>query len=363
MDALPQRRAAGDEQPDEVDPQPTMPRLTGPEAWATHPQVPPPVSAPPVSGPPVSAPPVSGPPVSAPPVSGPPARPVPLVPPTPAPPAWPPVAGPEREAPTPPVPERLAAALDMTTELPRVPRSADEPPVATGAAERPVSAPDQQRYADETMELPIFRELESAWFRTRRPVNDETAGGTRTSPGGLDEARTQQLATVEQGRPPAQNPAATTGNAPMATNTGGTSRDNGAATNGSDRSTYAESLAGRRTPQPPGGWQTAADDGWRAATAATDVPVVETTQTGLPKRRPMAQLVPGSIEKPAASVQRRTPEAVRGLLSAYHRGVQRGRSNHADGHSSGLEVTPGGQQSSQSGSGLQAGSRQKEQEG
>ena len=46
---------------------------------------------------------------------------------------------------------------------------------------------------------------------------------------------------------------------------------------------------------------------------------------GLPKRTPMAQLVPGGVDKGATTVQRRTPEAVRGLLSAYHRGVQRGR--------------------------------------
>ncbi|MEV0328436.1 nitrate- and nitrite sensing domain-containing protein [Micromonospora echinospora] len=373
VDALPQRRASGDEEPAGFGQPPAVPRQapSNPEARTAHPQIPPPVSAPPASGPPVSAPPVSGPPMSAAPMSAPPTRPAPATPATPAPPVWPPVAGTEREAPTPPVPERLAAALDMTTELPRVPRSAGESPAVPvghpSPAGQPAPAPavrDRQRYADETMELPIFRELESAWFRTRRPVNDETAaGGVQVTLGSPDAAQTQQLAAVERGRPAAKEPAGTTGNAPMATNTGGASHDNGAATNGSDRSAYAESLAGRRTPQPPGGWQTAADDGWRAASAANEVPVVETTQTGLPKRKPMAQLVPGGIEKPVTSVQRRTPEAVRGLLSAYHRGVQRGRSNHADSHSSGLGATPGGQQSSQSGSGPLAGSRQKEQEG
>ncbi|MFI6821886.1 nitrate- and nitrite sensing domain-containing protein [Micromonospora sp. NPDC050187] len=371
VDSLPQRRGTGDEEPAGFGQPPAVPQQlpSTPEARTAHPQMPP-VSAPSVSGRPVSGPPVSGPPVSAPPMSAPPARPAPA-PATPAPPVWPPVAGTEREVPTPPVPERLAAALDMTTELPRVPRSAAEAPAAVPANHsaptgQPAPAPavrDRQRYADETMELPIFRELESAWFRTRRPVNDETAGAPRVSPRSLDDAQTQQLAAVERGRPAVKEPAGTTGNAPMATNTGGTPHDNSAATNGSDRSAYAESLAGRRTPQPPGGWQTAADDGWRAASAANEVPVVETTQTGLPKRKPMAQLVPGGIEKPVTSVQRRTPEAVRGLLSAYHRGVQRGRSNHADSHSSGLGATPGGQQSSQSGSGPLAGSRQKEQEG
>jgi hypothetical protein len=49
------------------------------------------------------------------------------------------------------------------------------------------------------------------------------------------------------------------------------------------------------------------------------------TETGLPKRVPMSQLVPGGVDKGQTSSHRRTPEAVRGLLSAYHRGVQRGR--------------------------------------
>jgi hypothetical protein len=85
------------------------------------------------------------------------------------------------------------------------------------------------------------------------------------------------------------------------------------------------------------------------------------TSTGLPKRTPMAQLVPGAVEKPTTSVQRRTPEGVRGLLSAYHRGVQRGRTHPSDNPTN-PEATPGGQQSSQSGSGPVAGSGQKEQE-
>ena len=64
---------------------------------------------------------------------------------------------------------------------------------------------------------------------------------------------------------------------------------------------------------------------------------------GLPRRVPMAQLVPGAVEVESAASDRRTPEAVRGLLSAYHRGVQRGRSAQGKeptgsrSHSSGKE--------------------------
>ncbi|MGQ5260415.1 nitrate- and nitrite sensing domain-containing protein [Micromonospora sp. ZYX-F-536] len=346
-----------------------------------------PYAGPPVSASPVSATPASGQPYSAPPASGqsfsgfaPRSAPPAPAPSAPAPPAWPPVQGGDRDAATPPVPERLAAALDMTTELPRVPRpeqstAAPQPPAPTPAAPTPAApaqsrpAPQQpqaqnrQRYADETMELPIFRELESAWFRTRRPGPEEAAAGAQPAANGG--TATQQFATVDaSGRAGQKTPPGTTGNAPMADTptAGGAPRDNGSTANGGTRPSLAESLPNRRPQPQTNGWQTAADDGWRAASAAASAaPVSETTTTGLPKRKPMAQLVPGAVEKPVISAQRRTPEAVRGLLSAYHRGVQRGRSTSDNPTSP--EATPGGQQSSQSGSGPVAGSGQKEQEG
>jgi hypothetical protein len=95
-------------------------------------------------------------------------------------------------------------------------------------------------------------------------------------------------------------------------------------------------------------WQTAADDGWRAAIAAAEVDTTDTTGAGLPKRTPMAQLVPGGVDKGASTVERRTPEGVRGLLSAYHRGVQRGRSQPKDDSTDPAE-DPDGQQSAQAG--------------
>ncbi|GAA4567329.1 hypothetical protein GCM10023176_19310 [Micromonospora coerulea] len=417
IDPLPQRRNPGDGDPASTGQQPVIPRQL-PSSPETHPYNPPPVSAPPlppISGVPVSASPVSGYPVSSQPVSGYPvsAAPAPgqqvsappaghqapqaYAPSAGAPPVWPPVATPDRDPATPPVPERLAAALDMTTELPRVPRpetaatpqpaappAVNRPPVANRptmpqqAGNRPTTpqqAANRQRYADETMELPIFRELESAWFRTRRPGPEEAAAAAaapappapQAPPAApANGAATQQFARVDAaGRAVQQTPPGTTGNAPMAhtPTAGGAPRDNGSATNGGARPEHTDALPTRRPKQPPaGGWQTAADDGWRAASAATEVPVAETTQKGLPKRTPMAQLVPGGVEKPSASVQRRTPEGVRGLLSAYHRGVQRGRNNPTDSNSTGPEATPGGQQSSQSGSGPVAGSGQKEQQ-
>ncbi|MEV6690039.1 nitrate- and nitrite sensing domain-containing protein [Micromonospora sp. NPDC051196] len=376
-DPLPQRRVTDEQtgggQPNIPRQLPSSPEVApyAPPAVSAPPI--PPVSSPPVSGtpysaPPVSAAPVSGQPVSAAPISPPgsplPQRPVsagPAGPATSAPPAWPPVAG---DPAAPAAPERLAAALDMTTELPRVPRPAAQPtPPARPTIPTPPQVQNRQRYADETMELPIFRELESAWFRTRRTGPEESAGARQPAANG---APTQQFSTVDAaGRPSQQHQTGTTGNAPMAetpTAAGGPG-GNGAAANGGLRPGAAERPPAYRPPSPESVWQTAADDGWRAASAASQVSTGGTTQTGLPKRTPMAQLVPGAVEKPTNSVQRRNPESVRGLLSAYHRGVQRGRNHPSDGNPTGPEGTPGGQQSSQSGSGPVAGSRQKEQEG
>ena len=59
--------------------------------------------------------------------------------------------------------------------------------------------------------------------------------------------------------------------------------------------------------------------------AAAEPPDAGTTRSGLPKRVPQAQLVPGGVDNGPRNQNRRSPDEVRGLLSAYHRGVQRGR--------------------------------------
>jgi hypothetical protein len=343
----------------------------------------PPVSAPPV--PPVSAPPVpSGPPygggrpTSSPPASGPPAAPGAVQPMASAPPAWPPIA--EKDTGTPTVPESLAAALDMTAEIPRfrperspsgahphVARSQSAPPAqapnqpqteaqraaaaaaaaheaaaaeaaaaqataaaqiaAAQAAARQRNADGDTRYADETMELPIFRELESAWFMTARPHGDTAT----PAPADEETVTTQRISTAD--------PAGTAGVAQQAS--APEAADGDEARNRDSATVGAASTSGASAPTNP--WHTAADEGWQAARAAAEIPVDSTTTAGLPKRTPMAQLVPGGVDRGGNSVQRRTPEAVRGLLSAYHRGVQRGR------QSTNPEETPGGQQSPQAG--------------
>ncbi|MEV4537393.1 nitrate- and nitrite sensing domain-containing protein [Asanoa sp. NPDC049518] len=305
-----------------------------------------------------------------------------------APPAWPPVAAEPQ-----PAVDHLAAAVDMTAELPRVerPAAAQAAPAAPAAQQQPavppiIPAANKARFADETMELPIFRELESAWFRTRRAAAEESSLTTsapstaaaapaataapstadaRVGGGGATAAPTQQFATVEATQRLTSSPQSRVAPA------GGSATGSGLPTRPSapsgpppqqphsnGLSDAANGNGAARRPEPQESWQTAADDGWRAASAISEMEVNETTTAGLPKRVPMAQLVPGGVDKSATSVQKRTPEAVRGLLSAYHRGVQRGRTQPKDETS---DTTPAGQPS-QAGHGPGAGSGQKEHE-
>jgi hypothetical protein len=189
------------------------------------------------------------------------------------------------------------------------------------------------------MELPIFRELESAWFTTAKPAPaaaQPSATQSSAAPAPVDE---DDVSTVTTQRFNTGEPARTAGVPQQASSpesyNGDESLDRDAAPVGA-----VAANGGNGSSNP---WHTAADEGWQAARAASEVPVDTTTTAGLPKRTPMAQLVPGGVDRGANSVQRRTPEAVRGLLSAYHRGVQRGR------QSTNPDENPGGQQSSQAG--------------
>ncbi|MFI6362567.1 ATP-binding protein [Nocardia sp. NPDC050630] len=77
-------------------------------------------------------------------------------------------------------------------------------------------------------------------------------------------------------------------------------------------------------------WHSAADEGWSAAQRAADATITERTTSGLPKRDPGNQLVPGGAESGSAATEaaastRRDPEAIRTGLNRYQRGVRDGR--------------------------------------
>lgn len=77
-------------------------------------------------------------------------------------------------------------------------------------------------------------------------------------------------------------------------------------------------------------WHSAADAGWSAAQRAADATITERTTSGLPKRDPGNQLVPGGAESGSAATEsaastRRDPETIRTGLNRYQRGVRDGR--------------------------------------
>ncbi|GAA4906574.1 signal transduction histidine kinase [Stackebrandtia albiflava] len=232
------------------------------------------------------------------------------------------------------------------------PRGGDGPPSwPTGANGARTADPVAQAAArfpamDETMELPIFREVESAWFKTSTPPPRPASADTESvGYGGLGDS-------IGTGTPES-----------FPGNESGLVEDS-SATSGPEPAAGGSDSGGWRPPPDPGAglprrqigtppempdvpefdpvvnrpepsydenrWRTAADQGWRIAAELTELAPEESTSAGLPKRRPMERLVPGSVDngpEPMAKPTRRDPENVRGLLAAYHRGVQRGRGN------------------------------------
>jgi hypothetical protein len=182
---------------------------------------------------------------------------------------------------------------------PVIPRQPEPVPV-------PVPVPAAQPVAPmtETVELPIFREIEAVWFRSH---NRSVMDGWSSAPVPTVAAPAVEFSVSTESAVPTQLPP------PLA----------------------PPLHPAPPPPAPPSPseedlWRTRADDGWRAASAAAQPAVAGTTRSGLAKRIPAANLVPGGVDQstPVAKA-RRSPEEIRGLLSAYHRGVQRGRTGDA----------------------------------
>ena len=239
-------------------------------------------------------------------------------------------------APAPPPPSPAPREPILPTRVPGQRISGDPvsaPPVSVSAApasapvsampisspiSAPVSAPAAPRAADDTAELPIFRQMQATWFgsTTTEPVlqeswqqPEEPAEPVRVSARASVRQETVRADWPSAGAPPASAPAEPA-RPPL-------SRSSSPA----DPAPVAE--------PPHEAWMTSADTGWRAAQAAAAPSVSSTTRSGLPIRTPQANLVPGSVGEAAPTRVKRTPEQVQGLLSAYTRGVQRGRDDLA----------------------------------
>ncbi|MEV6691632.1 nitrate- and nitrite sensing domain-containing protein [Micromonospora sp. NPDC051196] len=209
-------------------------------------------------------------------------------------------------------------------------------------ASAPITAPPEPQ-----AEAPIFREMEAVWFRSHG--NDVTAIFSRPQ---FDEppapaAAAPSVPTVEP----------TKGRSPLPTRTPGAAAGGAslpppsypASSTGSTGTLPAAPPPAAPSPAEPApaaasadddAWRTAADEGWSRASQAAEPTPAGTTRSGLPKRVPQAQLVPGGIEtRSGREHSRRTPDEVRGLLSAYHRGVQRGRTAGASQNSTSTKET------------------------
>jgi signal transduction histidine kinase len=134
--------------------------------------------------------------------------------------------------------------------------------------------------------LPIFDSLESDWFRrsgqTLSPTRTRGTQGTQGAPAAAQPAAAQPAAA----QPAAAQPAA------------------------------------------QASWTSPADEGWRAAQALAAPAAGETTQAGLPRRVPRANLVPGSVGTGAEAetdAPARSPDAARSRMASFQRGVREGR--------------------------------------
>jgi hypothetical protein len=97
---------------------------------------------------------------------------------------------------------------------------------------------------------------------------------------------------------------------------------------GASRATQVNSVASSSSSG--GGWTSPADEGWRAAEAAHVPTSGGVTLSGLPKRVPRANLVPGTVGAEAAATAAapapaRSPAHARDRLASFQRGMREGR--------------------------------------
>nr|WP_228532343.1 nitrate- and nitrite sensing domain-containing protein [Micromonospora sp. ANENR4] len=241
-----------------------------------------------------------------------------------------------------PLPKRtpgVESAQPATQAAPPAYQPLAAAPAVESTPATPVVARPEQR-----AEAPIFREMEAVWFRSHG--EDETTIFTRPT---FDEppapAQPAVAPPAASARPklPTRTPGAQASGLTTSTTPPAYSPPEVPSTPPAAATPPPTPPAAEPAPAPsidPEAWRTAADEGWSRASRAAEPTTGGTTRSGLPKRVPQAQLVPGGIEpKSGRDRSRRTPDEVRGLLSAYHRGVQRGRTAGADLNSTSTKET------------------------
>ncbi|MEV2274983.1 nitrate- and nitrite sensing domain-containing protein [Nocardiopsis sp. NPDC049922] len=160
--------------------------------------------------------------------------------------------------------------------------------------------------------LPIFDAIESNWFKRR--TGGPTVDSTETGP--IRKVAPDQPVQGPTGGPTAQ---ASTGAQPAQRPVGGPPAR-------SERSAGTER-----------DWESAADRGWQAARTAAEPLAGGLTTSGLPKRVPKANLVPGTAPRPENFKQMptRSADRVRNRFSGFQKGVREGRNQLGEGSTEG----------------------------
>lgn len=173
------------------------------------------------------------------------------------------------------------------TQLPQVPRQyqrnqhqhharpAPRAPEGTGAAE---AEPPFER-------TPIFEAIESEWFRRREQARAAAAASASASTSATTNASAAAGARASQ--------AANTSQASQASQTSNASGDAAAPSPTAGTAPGTEPAPTVSPAAVVRSWSSPGDDGWRAAQALSNPAVDGTTSSGLPKRTPRANLVPG----------------------------------------------------------------------
>ena len=159
--------------------------------------------------------------------------------------------------------------------------------------------PDGPSAGAQPPQLPIYDAIESNWFR-RRTVRPATAPETGPMEAMQRPAEPQQARPAENGALEGQPNGALVPQPPQA------------------------------PPQEPSdetSWHSQSDAGWRAAESVNQPSADGITYSGLPKRVPQANLVPGAAPDVEAqrSLRSRSAEQVRNRLASLQRGVRQGR--------------------------------------
>ncbi|GAA1776040.1 hypothetical protein GCM10009834_38720 [Streptomonospora arabica] len=203
-----------------------------------------------------------------------------------------------------------------------------------GAAGQNTVVPPSPDGGSET--LPIFDAIESNWFRRR-------SGGPATEPetGPLPRFGAEPDAGGDRGRSerPQQSPPAAQAPQRGAAETAGA---NGASARQGDQYMHHDQGAHQSndghdpaTAQSYGtedDWRSESDRGWQAAQTAAEPIAGGLTTSGLPKRVPKANLVPGTAPTPenVKQVPNRSADRVRNRFSGFQRGVREGRNQIGD---------------------------------